>query len=104
MHTSLLDVLTPFLRRVLTPARYWLLPLLLLCLIFFTCRTDMPLLPALLMEFLRHNYSMVHIPWGIAHNAAPMKVASSWDTALPTMDAVTSPQLAYDLWTTEHIK
>lgn len=65
----------------------------------------MQLLPALLMEILRHNYSMVHIPWGIAHNSYPLKVAgNTWDTPLPTMDAITAPQLAYDLWTTDKIK
>lgn len=64
----------------------------------------MPLLPSLLLEILRHNYSLVHIPWGIAHNAYPMKVANGWDAALPTMDAITAPQLAYDLWTTQRIK
>lgn len=64
----------------------------------------MELLPALLMEIARHNYSMVHIPWGIAHDTTAMRMAKSWDTALPTMDAITTTQLAYDLWTTEHIK
>lgn len=65
----------------------------------------MQLLPALLLDILRHNYSMVHIPWGIAHNSYPLKAAgNTWDTALPTMDAVTAPQLAYDLWTTEQIR
>jgi hypothetical protein len=65
----------------------------------------MPLLPSLLLDILRHNYSMVHIPWSIAHNSYPMKAAgNTWDTALPPMDAITAPQLAYDLWTAEHIR
>lgn len=64
----------------------------------------MELLPALLLDILRHNYSMVHMPWSIAHHAYPMQVAKGWDTMLPTMDAITAPQLAYDLWTTTHIK
>jgi hypothetical protein len=70
-----------------------------------SCSGDMQLLPALLMDILRHNYSMVHIPWSIAHNSYPLKAAgNTWDTALPTMDAITAPQLAYDLWTTEQIR
>jgi hypothetical protein len=64
----------------------------------------MQLLPSLLLEVLSHNYSMVHIPWSIAHNAHPMKVAKAWDAALPTMDSITAPQLAYDMWTTEQIR
>ena len=38
---------------------------------------DMQLLPSLLLEILRHNYSMVHIPWGIAHNSYSMKVGEA---------------------------
>jgi hypothetical protein len=42
-----------------------------------SCSAEMQLLPSLLMEFLRHNYSMVHIPWGIAHNSYAMKVRAT---------------------------
>ena len=64
----------------------------------------MELLPSMLLEILRHNYSMVHIPWSIAHDVRAMQLANSWDTGLPVMDAITTPQLAYDMWTTSHIK
>ena len=66
---------------------------------------EMQLLPSLLLEILRHNYSMVHIPWSIAHNSYAMKAAgNTWDCPLPPMDAITAPQLAYDLWTAEKIR
>jgi hypothetical protein len=64
----------------------------------------MQLLPSLLLEVLRHNYSMVHIPWNIAHDSRAVKLANSWDTPLPVMDAITAPQLMYDMWTTERIR
>lgn len=64
----------------------------------------MEALPLLLLDILARNFSMVHIPWSIAHDARAAKQAGSWEVPLPTMDAITAPQLAYDLWTTQHMR
>lgn len=68
------------------------------------CRAEMEQLPLLLLNILHHNYSMVHIPWSIAHDVRAVQQAGSWNVPVPAMDAVTAPQLAYDLWTTQSIR
>jgi hypothetical protein len=60
-------------------------------------------LPQLLLNLIKQQYSLVHVPWHVAHDAAAVS-KQGWGAPLPQMETVTSAQLAYDVWTAQQLK
>lgn len=61
-------------------------------------------LPRLLLDLIGLNYSLVHVPWHVAHDATAVAQQVSWGAPLPPLDVITAAQLAYDEWTAQQLK
>ncbi|WIA16727.1 hypothetical protein OEZ85_013381 [Tetradesmus obliquus] len=64
---------------------------------------DMERLPQLLLGLIRQQYSLVHVPWHMAHDAGAVS-QQGWGAPLPQMETISSSQLAYDMWTAQQLR
>jgi hypothetical protein len=60
-------------------------------------------LPQLLLSLIKQQYSLAHVPWHGTHDAAAVS-RQGWGAPLPRLEAISSAQLAYDVWTVQQLK